>query len=288
VESYEGRPEAFQKVTAAVAASRDPYLAAWLADMHERAGLAADRAGNVPAAAAHFEGALRAVPDQFGSLLNLGNLMLVTGDLPRARVLLEQAHHVYPSSAQVEMRLAAVYDAQGESARARQLYESAIARRPDIGLPVFLLAEHHLNHGDAATAEKLFRQGLAKDPRDVEAREGLARALYEEGRIEDADDACAALVKDQPGRTPCRVIQGVIRVRRGDLPAARTAFLSAIQANGADSEPYFQLARVDMAQGRKENAAQSLRRAIELGGEVYAQRASMDETLAPLIAPRPQ
>lgn len=288
VESYEGLPEAFQKVTAAVAASRDPYLAAWLADMHERAGLAAERAGNGPIAAAHFEGALRAVPDQFGSLLNLGNLMLVSGDLPRARALLEQAHRVYPSSAQVEMRLATVYDALGESARARQLYESAIARRPDIPLPVFLLAEHHLNHGDAATAEKLFRDGLAKSPEDVEAREGLARALYEQGRIEDADHACAALVKDQPGRTPCRVIQGVIRVRRGDLPAARTAFLSAIQANGADSEPYFQLARVDMAQGRKENAAQSLRRAIELGGEAYAQRASMDETLAPLIAPRPQ
>lgn len=285
VDYLDGRLEAaFRELTEAVARSRDPYLAAWLANMHERQGQATQTAGDAPNAMAHYEAAIRLSPDRLIGLANLGYLKLLAGDVVEARTLLERAYALFPTSAAIEMRLAAVCDAQGEDGRAQELLRSAVTHRPDLAMPLSMLALHHLNADDVVTAERLFRASLLKDPTDISAKEGLAQALLGQGRLDDSEKTCLALVNQYPERTTCRIFLGLIDVKRGDLPGAKAEFLSAIQANAAESEPYYQLARVEIAQGDRDGATRSLRRAIEVGGKAYSERASADGELRSLVS----
>jgi len=285
IDSLEGHTRvAFDKLTDATAVSGDPYLTMWLVNMHERAGRATQNAGDTLSATAHFEEAVRLAPDGFVGLASLGYLRFLAGDAGAARQLLERAHALAPTSAAIEMRLGAVYDALGDGARARELYELAAQHRPDLGLPLSLLALHAMNAGDAAAAERLFRLSLEKTPDDVPTQEALIQAIITQDRLDDAENACLALVKSHPERAAARNFLGIIRVKRGDLPGAKASFLSAIEADPSDAESHYQLARVEMARGEKDQAIQSLKRAISLGGDALASRASADDTLALLVS----
>jgi predicted Zn-dependent protease len=284
IDSLEGATRvAFDKLTDAVAVSGDPYLTMWLVGLHERAGRAAQSAGDTPSATAHFEEAVRLAPDGFIGFASLGYLKFFAGDMGAARTLLERAHALAPTSAAIEMRLGAVYDAQGDGARAEALYKAAAEHRPDLGMPLSLLALHAMNAGEAATAERLFRASLVKTPDDLSTQEALIQAVLSQDRLVDAETACARLLKSHPERTACHIFLGIIRAKRGDLPGAKASLQSAIAADASDAEAYYQLARVETAQGERDGAIQSLKRAITLGGKAAASRASADESLAPLV-----
>jgi spermidine synthase len=284
LEGYEGHTRvAFDKLTDATSASGDPFFTMWLVKMHERAGRASQNAGDTPSATAHFEEAVRLAPDGFLGLAGLGYLRLLAGDPVAAGPLLERAHALAPTSATIAMQLGAVYDALGDHARSRELYELAATNRPDLGMPLSLLAVNALNAGDAAEAERLFRQSLERTPDDLPTQEALIQTLLTRNRFDDAEQACLALVKRHPERAPARNFLGIIQVHRGDLPGAKASFLSAIEADPKEAESHYQLARVEMAQGEKNQAIESLKRAIVLGGTALASRASADDTLAPIV-----
>lgn len=283
-DSLEGRAqEAFDKLTASVERSHDPFLSMWLANLHERHGLAAQRAGDFSAATLHYQQVVRLAPDRPMGLANLGQLKLLAGDAVSARALLERAHVLYPNSAAIEVRLAAVCEAQGERARALELLTSAAEHRPDLAMPLSMLAAHHLNGEEFSTAERYFRASLEKDPSDVETEEGLAQAILGQERLDDVETLCRSVVDRYPRRATCRVFLGIVHLRRNDLPGAKAAFQGAVEADPSQSEPHYQLARVAIAQGNREGATESLRRAIALGGRVYAQRAAADPALGSVL-----
>jgi Flp pilus assembly protein TadD len=74
--------------------------------------------------------------------------------------------------------------------------------------------------GDAAAAAQLLEHAARAEPDSCSVREGLARALYDSGRYEQARAAFAANVEDSPSDDYAHFGLGLSHQRMGEYDAA--------------------------------------------------------------------
>ena len=159
-------------------------------------GMAELRGGQLPAARAQFEVALRANPDQMAALNDLALTYYLEGRFEAARQLLDEvvAKGEPPEQQAALVNLAELYALDGYLSAAQAYLESARgidATRPE---PVYALALLADGRGDAE-AGRLVREALALDA-EGSARRSLAFAFPEErSHLE-------ALVADATGDRP--------------------------------------------------------------------------------------
>lgn len=93
------------------------------------------------------------------------------------------------------------------------------------------------------------RQVLALRPEDVDARLNLGLALLAEGRLEEADAAFAAVLRQAPDYIDAHIGRARVAQRRGDLAGAGAA-LDAAEAVAPGSDPNIAAVRAALASGR--------------------------------------
>jgi putative thioredoxin len=124
--------------------------------------------------------------------------------------------------------------------------------------PLIAMAEEVLAGGDAPRAENIFRQIADMDPDHLEVAGGLARALLEQGRLDEArallDSVPETAAKD-PAIARARAALDIAAA----APAEGTAELERrLGADPDDHEARYELAGALMAAGRRDEAADHL------------------------------
>lgn len=141
-------------------------------------------------------------------------------------------------------------------ADARQQLEQARRLKPNDVEAMLVLADLQVQEGQAAPAEVGYRQVLAQRPREARALRGLAQALAQQGKPDEAlrliDSLPAAEREAFGGLGRLRAAQALQRARlaeaRGDTQTMRQALESALRDDPNNAWARFSLARlyVDM------------------------------------------
>ena len=140
-------------------------------------GLAQSAAGRFDEALRTYEAALAIDADAWGVLINVADVLEITGRSGEALPYFERA-----------------YDAMSRA------YSSQSARiRPWQARLGVAIAERHIAGGDAAGGENWYRAVLSLAPYDRAATHGLARLLRASGAAAEADQLCRALAEHGGG-----------------------------------------------------------------------------------------
>jgi putative thioredoxin len=123
--------------------------------------------------------------------------------------------------------------------------------------PLIAMAEQVLADGDAPRAENIFAQIREMDPANPLVIGGLARAMIEAGRIEEARALLDPLGDEQKKHSAISRAQAMLEV--ASAPAADVSAEEArLAANPEDHEARFAIAQARMAAGDRDSAADAL------------------------------
>ena len=144
-----------------------------------------------------------------------------------------------------------------------------------------LLAPVVVYLGQFEEAEKLARQAIERDPLAYQARQSLARLLFVQGKLNDAEAAAEKAAELQPTAAGCRRWQVFVAIQRGDGEAA----LREAQLEPNERYQRFELALAHYARGDRPAADESLAELIAMDrdvmgyqiAEVYAWRGEKDK-----------
>lgn len=176
--------------------------------------------GDLAAAAALYEQALAARPDNADALNLLGVVALQCGapdqaaDLLRQAVALDDKHPGYLNN------LGQALDALGDVAEALRYYRAALALAPgdprclnNVGLALSQL-------GDLEGAIEAVMAAVAGDPDNPEYHHNHGAILYDMGRVDDAEPAFRRALELNPEQAGTYASMGLILAERGDRQQA--------------------------------------------------------------------
>jgi transcriptional activator of cad operon len=135
--------------------------------------------GEFAAAIATYEKAIAIDKDAWGPMINVGDVLEISGHSDKAVPYFEAAYAA----------MGRVYDRQ--SARVRPWHAA-------LGV---VIGDRHKDKGDPARAEAWYRMVLAEAPLNADATTRLASLLRESGKTADADALCANLRERTRGAT---------------------------------------------------------------------------------------
>uniref|UniRef100_UPI002ACEE8DB tetratricopeptide repeat protein n=1 Tax=Chloroflexus sp. TaxID=1904827 RepID=UPI002ACEE8DB len=159
---------------------------------------------DLPAAVATFEQVLQADPENIPAHVGLGMAYEWQGRLDKAIADFEQALEIRPDMPELRAQLVRLYtEAWGSEHAALRLSRSGLAR---------LYARGHM----LPQAIHEFRNVIAEHPERLDAWVGLIEALWRDGRIDEAAEACQQALQAQPKLLKAHLILGAILLDDGD------------------------------------------------------------------------
>lgn len=169
---YIARPPASQQLERArLLAERAVALDPESAAAHKATGFVASAQGRFDAALASYQRAVRLDADAWGSLINIGDVLEISGREQEALPYFERA-----------------YDAME-----RSYARNRVQIRPWHAQLGALIAQRYADRGEPLHAEAWYRRVLAHSPLHPESTRGLARLLRAGGDHAQADRLCAEL-----------------------------------------------------------------------------------------------
>ncbi|MGQ0580218.1 MAG: glycosyltransferase, partial [Betaproteobacteria bacterium] len=142
--------------------------------------------GNLGAAAAALETAMRLRPDDIGALLHYASVLGKLSRLDEAQAALRRAVAIDPRNADVNRSLATLHLARGETHDAITILESESSRYPDSFEVWNSLGRAHGLTGRHVEAERAYRNALRLRPDLHEAHYNLAMSLAHQARLRDS------------------------------------------------------------------------------------------------------
>lgn len=191
--------------------------------------LAHQRLGNADTAAAIAERGLQFFSNDYDLLLAAASARADAGDLVAAVDYAERARAVNQAAAAPHILLASLYAARRDADRVQEALatlERLPTRDPRERTQ---LGQLYLELGRDAMAANEFRWALDADPRALDARLGLATALYKQGKYPEALAACERLLKDAPDLALTHALMGYIYVSRSQRQLAVQALELALR-----------------------------------------------------------
>ncbi len=208
-------------------------------------------------------------------------LHIARGDLEAALASAEEALKIRPDDPPTLIRQAELLAAAGEMDGAQAAYEAALTAYPESATARVGLGYMALERGDAQAALDLFQEVAASQPEGSEAHHhvGLAwRALGDADRAADAwrlnkdvlipmYDPLIDRLRPLEEDVALPLGRAVAAAVEGDHERAIALYREILGANEADVEAHFRLAGSLAVLGRMEEAELRLRRALELDPE---------------------
>ncbi|WP_414898745.1 tetratricopeptide repeat-containing sulfotransferase family protein [Rhodovulum sp. YEN HP10] len=264
--------------------------------------------GAVEEAAARFEAARKARPDEAPIWQMEAEALARLGDAPRTTRFLKAARKAgLPAAllAALEARLGAAKAPARGARRAPlgsaspQAAEAVLAElragrsaaaearalaltraHPDSALAFNLLATARVELGRTAEARESFEAGLALAPDYAELRAGLGRLLVETGETAAGVRHLEAALARLPAHPPAQVALGKGLARLGRQDAAEAAFRRAVAADGRYLEARLALAHHLMETGAPAAAEETLEAALGAGHDRAIIRVRLAEAQA--------
>ncbi|CAN5213610.1 tetratricopeptide repeat protein [soil metagenome] len=268
-------------------------------------GETAGRRGDLRAAAAHFERALRMEPDLAAGHFNLGVCQAGLGNLPAACACFARAAKLAPRFAAAHERLGSVQSALGDYAGAVHSFQAALDLDPHNAQLLAWQGAALQLAGSFADAEACYRRALGLDARNADALcnlgklcqatdrpqeaaayleralavqpghpaalAGMAMHLDREGRYEEALDRLAPYLQSQRPEIVIAYARALRRLGRHAQAAASLEMLLGGQRLPLDGriQAHFSLGRTYEAQGRYDKAFSHFRQGNSLKSARY-------------------
>lgn len=239
---------------------------------------------------------LRIAPDNVGILQLAGTVEGMAGSLVLAESHFSKALQLEPNLPLARRNLAKTYLRLGQPVKALAALEPIIAAKASNNAEALSIAgEAQLQLGDARTAEALFVRAAKLSPEDPKLRTALALMTLSRGdagaafsqleaisaenpdsatdmaimsarlKRKEYDAALKALdtmAKKQPKSATVPELRGTVHTARRDYVAARAAFEEALALEPTRFSAVFNLASIDVMEGKPEQARQRLDKVI--------------------------
>ena len=197
--------------------------------------------------------ALQRAPKQQAARMTLVDTYIRMGQATKALDALKPLLDEPEPKSDVLAMAGEVYARNGDAAKAAIYFEKAAALDPANSRKRTAVALSHMAMGEG---ERGFRELEAVAAADTGIRADLAMiaALARERKFDAALNAIAALEKKQPNSAFTHVLRGEILAAKRNLPASRASFEKALTIEPANFSAAAQLARLDFADGKPEEA----------------------------------
>jgi len=238
-----------------------PAIPRNLPELFERA-MNCHRAGDLLEARRLYRSILRAVPNQFETLLNCGLLEAQRGRHEEALRLLKQALRVDPGSAEANSNLGGVYLETGRADQALACFDKALTIDPSYLDALFNRGNvlRNLKRNEEALAA--YEAALAISPGHFPALINKSNVLKDLGRCDEALDSlnkARAIKPDEPG---IFVNLGAVQRKSGRPEDALASYRQALAINPNYFDALNNLGNVLVDLDRNEEALDSYNRAL--------------------------
>jgi len=149
-------------------------------------GMKALEAGNYADAVVAFTKVIAADPKDYFAHFNLAMAHTFLQQDAEAVGEFRKTLEIKPKLYEAEINGAMVLMRQKNPGEALPWLEDAAEQKPNEFRPRYYLAEAELQTGDYAKAEENYKRALAIDPKSAGANLGMAQALVQQGRLDDA------------------------------------------------------------------------------------------------------
>ena len=163
-------------------------------------GVAAHRAGDMPAARSAYERVLALAPNDVDALNNMGVLLAASRELDGAESMLRRAVRLSPRHTGAWNNLGTVLAQRGQSADAISAFQQALALDPQHQGARVSLAQQYLAIGAAGKAREVLEEVLAINPSMPEAHYAMGQAYEMDKDWAGAIRAYGAFIRVAPPR----------------------------------------------------------------------------------------
>jgi predicted O-linked N-acetylglucosamine transferase (SPINDLY family) len=256
------------------AESGESEATSWLA-----LGVSLMERGRSGDAAACFERALAASPNDPRAWINLGIVLLDQGRPEAAVPRFERALALAPADARGPLNLGAALLRQGKAAEAAACFERALALEPDYAKAHVNLGTARLDLGDCAAAVPCFERALALRPDLTEAALNLGIALERQGRLAEAVACWRGLAARRPDCLEAHLNLGTALMEQGLFAEAGAALARALALKPDSAESHLSLGVLFRRQNRLAEAEDRFRRALALSPDAAEGHLNLGTTL---------
>ncbi|HKB14608.1 MAG TPA: tetratricopeptide repeat protein [Planctomycetota bacterium] len=235
--------------------------------------------GNLEPARVLYETALDVKADSLLAHLGLGDVLNRLGRAAEAEEEFRRCLELDLTNADAHYNLGVLLGARGRDAEARQEYETALSFSPGHLPSILNLSDLLSRQGAADGAVRLLEEGARVAPRDPDVRYNLGTLLLERGEPHRAIESFQASLEVRPDFVFARSNLGIAFLRTGQADKARREFEIVTRLAPGDAEGWLQLARIEVAEGRRSDASEAVNRAIEAGGGRIGETVAADAVL---------
>jgi tetratricopeptide (TPR) repeat protein len=219
-----------------------------------------DYAHAVSAAVASYARAVELDPEHEEARLGLAVALLTSKDFGKAAEHFELLRRVQPDNARVRVGLAECRDGLGDTAGAVRLADGVLAQRPDFPAALALRGHLAFRQGQFAEAATWLLRAVRRNPADHRARYGLALALEQAGRAEEAKEHLRHFQQTEK-----------------DLARFNEIVTTEIAKRPADPALHCELGQILLRSGQREEGTRWLQSALQIDpGYAPARRALID------------
>ena len=262
-----------------------PSLALALASLRQQTG-------EYDAIIADMSELLRRYPEFNAARVMRAQAYLAKRDAAGGLQDLTEAARVNPKDAGVQLLLARAYAVMGRVPEAQAAYRQALKLNPNLEPAQRELALIEGGKRDPQVAAKRIqelRSLVQRDPRNVQYREALARALLSSGQLKEGEAELKALLDTAPGHVGGNLLMADLRIRQKRVDEAVPHLRTALRTNPNSLEANVALARYLRSQGRREEALPFYEAALRINsalpdlklelGIIYAEMGRLNDAL---------
>ncbi len=287
VKLYPGLPsggDAVRDLTASGAAPALPFpgfYAALPARNYFRHGAAFFGAGYPQQALPYLEEVIRRDPENFKTLLAVGQIHLGVKKLPEAKMHLERAVRLRQDSPELWNNLGGLSMEEGNDEAALERFKKALAVDPDFSFALTNAGLAYARLGDAAAAERMYRKALDVDPGDSDTADRLGLLLAKQDRLDEAKALFQKAIEARRDNASAINNLAVLYIRMGRPEEARAALRYGLRVAPREEMLYINLARIHVRAGDRARARGVLEQLLAAVPESETGRKALEELTRP-------
>jgi tetratricopeptide (TPR) repeat protein len=216
-----------------------------------------------------FRNAAQAKPDDAEVYYQMGLAFNAMGDIRAAYQAFGKAVALQPKHREAQLKIAQIQVASGDEDLAKEAQgrlKAFLAEGNGTAEMLNTLAFSELRLGDTESAIQNFERALAQSPGELLATVMLAQASYSRKDFKGAEDILKKACADVPKSADVRRILGEFYQVRNRAADAEAEFRRALAINPKSGPALLDLARLELADGRKQEAEQSFKQLSSLDG----------------------
>jgi len=229
-------------------------------------GHAARRAGRTAEALDHYRSALEQEPGSAEANSVYGLMLLQLGRAGEAEVPLRKAVEIAPSHAALRMNLAQWLAHQGELDEAVRVVDVIVTNEPQHWWAWERLGELKARQQKFGEASGHFRRAVEIKPQDPSLLFKLARASFDDGRIDEAESTLDDAARLAPGNAAILRLYAELYESRGNWAALEKTANAWTALQPRDPAAWRSLAKAQWETGYPRRAMQSFQKSFDLGG----------------------